>query len=627
MIDSLDRYHNGKTLQGEPGRSTLSGTAANDALFGDSLSGLSIIHVQSSRDSGFIMNTTSLGYGRGEGHGWRGQLMLVIDEQSREPLKWDWENNQFRPLNDDEFQINIFDTWWRQTHRDEYLDHVLSSIPDGALVVLATGDDGGYVNAQFRAALVPVLQGFGSEHVSSIGLRDSHILAFIHGGELLSEKIVTNGGTSWSFAEETIRVNLEDFSAAVSGSGNDQLFGDAGNDAIHGDGGNDLIEGGLGNDELYGGPGSDIFIYGAGDGADKILGYDDKWDKILLKEGLSYHDLTIQSSIDQIVITAPGIGNSITILDETLPIITAADFVDANGISFAPTHHDLNGDGQEEILLYNTQSGTLGTWSVSGSRKDYEIIGQAGLGWSALGAGDFNQDGLDDILWRNTETGRVSTWLLADDGGYHYKTLGRPGLHWEIKAIGDFNGDRTDDVLWQSTSGITALWAMSDAQPEYQPLATVGSDWEIITTGNFSGDGTEDVLWFHAPSARYAMWVLDEGISFHWLGKSGSGWQVAGSGDFSGDGSDDVLWFHENSGKIGTWDVDELEHSFRIIGTAGSGWAVASTGEYSGDGVDDILFRAETGYIGFWEMSAEAYRYQALGPADSTWEAIDVDIA
>jgi hypothetical protein len=114
-------------------------------------------------------------------------------------------------------------------------------------------------------------------------------------------------------------------------SGADSLQGGAGNDTINGLGGNDELDGGIGNDTLSGGDGDDRLIGGTGDdilwggvGKDKLEGgggadqfaiqsgqgstnlnnvswidnseFEDGTDKILLKSGLEFSDLTITTA-------------------------------------------------------------------------------------------------------------------------------------------------------------------------------------------------------------------------------------------------------------------------------------------------------------------------------------------
>ena len=55
-----------------------------------------------------------------------------------------------------------------------------------------------------------------------------------------------------------------------AGDGADQLFGGAGDDALYGDAGDDTLYGGAGNDIVQGGLGNDTYLFGRGDGADRI---------------------------------------------------------------------------------------------------------------------------------------------------------------------------------------------------------------------------------------------------------------------------------------------------------------------------------------------------------------------
>ncbi|MDP3338888.1 calcium-binding protein, partial [Frigidibacter sp.] len=79
--------------------------------------------------------------------------------------------------------------------------------------------------------------------------------------------------------------------------GNDRLEGGAGNDSLYGGAGSDWIIGGTGNDFLSGGSGADTFVFRPGDGADRIIGFEDGLDVIRLEgTGKAYSDLTITYS-------------------------------------------------------------------------------------------------------------------------------------------------------------------------------------------------------------------------------------------------------------------------------------------------------------------------------------------
>ena len=71
----------------------------------------------------------------------------------------------------------------------------------------------------------------------------------------------------------------------IAGAGNDLLGGMGGNDRLFGELGNDRLRGGLGNDTLTGGAGADSFVFANGDGADRILDFTDRQDRIVIESG------------------------------------------------------------------------------------------------------------------------------------------------------------------------------------------------------------------------------------------------------------------------------------------------------------------------------------------------------
>ena len=61
---------------------------------------------------------------------------------------------------------------------------------------------------------------------------------------------------------------------------NDLLFGGWGEDRLVGGWGADTLDGARGADSLHGGRGADIFVFGPGDGADRIRDFEDGIDKV-----------------------------------------------------------------------------------------------------------------------------------------------------------------------------------------------------------------------------------------------------------------------------------------------------------------------------------------------------------
>ncbi|MCC1494769.1 calcium-binding protein [Cognatishimia sp. F0-27] len=85
------------------------------------------------------------------------------------------------------------------------------------------------------------------------------------------------------------------FDALSGGAGNDTLFagdgfdtlrGDAGDDRLEGNAGNDILNGGVGADTMRGGIGADRFEFNLGDGADRIVDFQNNIDSIALDADL-----------------------------------------------------------------------------------------------------------------------------------------------------------------------------------------------------------------------------------------------------------------------------------------------------------------------------------------------------
>jgi len=110
----------------------------------------------------------------------------------------------------------------------------------------------------------------------------------------------------------------------AGGSGDDRLFGneerdiligDMGNDFLSGGAGNDVLMGVTGNDTLSGGEGADLFVFGVGDGTDRVKDFEVGTDKIGLVDGeLTFADITITGSVNRTILGVASTGETLAIL-------------------------------------------------------------------------------------------------------------------------------------------------------------------------------------------------------------------------------------------------------------------------------------------------------------------------
>ena len=112
-----------------------------------------------------------------------------------------------------------------------------------------------------------------------------------------------------------------------------------------------------------------------------------------------------------------------------------------NSFAFIPVHGDYNGDGIEEMSIYDEFTGTWYIKTISGQILCWAYP-WGGMGMKAV-SGDYNGDGCADFAVYSESTGN---WYIKSSNGEI--------IAWEIawggwgyKAVsGDFNGDKISDL-------------------------------------------------------------------------------------------------------------------------------------------------------------------------------------
>ena len=84
------------------------------------------------------------------------------------------------------------------------------------------------------------------------------------------------------------------------------------------------------------------------------------------------------------------------------------------------TAADLNGDSKPDIVWRNSATGKIKIIHYDnlvniGARILLDPVNADQKAWRVMAAGDFNGDGKEDLVWRNTDSGRVKVFYM--DGG------------------------------------------------------------------------------------------------------------------------------------------------------------------------------------------------------------------
>jgi RHS repeat-associated protein len=237
------------------------------------------------------------------------------------------------------------------------------------------------------------------------------------------------------------------------------------------------------------------------------------------------------------------------------------------------TAADLNGDGQDDVLVQPVKTG--GTAAVIITDPTVQLLqisqllpaGYLGLDWSSathtVVPGDFDGDRHKELLLQAAKRGGTGAMLHADVNGQLVAVIqqfadGFLGRHWsaqdETLYVGDFNGDGRQDLLVQShmegqgESYYALLLADGDGRfthiAETWNMKDLGADWNPAThkivIEDANHDGIMDItLRSTNGGTNYLFEGNAQGLitqpSAHWTGsKSGSDTLNKGTGTKSG---------------------------------------------------------------------------------------------
>ena len=331
-----------------------------------------------------------------------------------------------------------------------------------------------------------------------------------------------------------------------------------------------------------------------------------------------------------------------------LVILLAVIAVPANDTSDAtrplPALGDFNGDGRHDVLLRHTDGRWL-YYPMDGPEVLADQRGGASLtsntDWQFAGIGDLNGDGNDDVLVRRVTDGR---WYYYPMNGRRHIVEQRGGASivsdpaWQLAGIGDLNGDGRDDVLLRHTDGRWLYYPMNGREHNAGQRTTVSLtrdlEWQVAGIGDLNGDGRHDVLLRHT-DGRWLYYPMDgpEVLADQRGGASltsNTDWQFAGIGDLNGDGNDDVLVRRVTDGRWYYYPMNGRRHIVEQRGGASivsdPAWQLAGIGDLNGDGRDDVLLRHTDGRWLYYPMNGREHnagqRTTVSLTRDLEWRAV-----
>ncbi len=258
---------------------------------------------------------------------------------------------------------------------------------------------------------------------------------------------------------------------------------------------------------------------------------------------------------------------------------------------------DLTGDGQPDLLITNTDDGTLTLLVGDGSgqfprRKSFS----GGENPVDLALGDLDGDGDLDVAVANHETDYVT--LLRNDGQGGLEPFSQSprhldlGLHPHAVLIADLDLDGHPDLLVDDRRGeaILLLRGAGDGGFDLDVVRfSVGGDpYRGMTLADVNRDGHLDIITPNRDEVAIVLRVSDGGFAAP-EGIPAVGPFEVRVGDLNGDGVPDLVVATEPgpvSVLSGNGDGTFLSEPIFEQRWAGGAKAVA-TGDFDGDGIDD----------------------------------------
>lgn len=205
----------------------------------------------------------------------------------------------------------------------------------------------------------------------------------------------------------------------------------------------------------------------------------------------------------------------------------------SGSVAAASLPGDFNGDGQDDLALFNAASAQ---WSIQSMADSNLLVNARSFGFAGGTPliGDFDGDARSDIAVYDSLSNRWVAQSVMTTSTLFSVTFGAAGA---VPVVGDFDNNGRDEIgTWNPTSGV---WTIENPLTQIPLLANVwGGVGAIPAVADYDGDGRADLglynpgesKWYIRSSAN----LSGQLVSGRTLGLPGS---IPVPGDYDGDGS------------------------------------------------------------------------------------------
>jgi FG-GAP-like repeat len=283
-------------------------------------------------------------------------------------------------------------------------------------------------------------------------------------------------------------------------------------------------------------------------------------------------------------------------------------------------------------IAYRSTTGAVSIALNGGAKTVVPNVGTVPTTWVVKDVGDFNGDGKSDLLWWNSTSGQLSIWEMSGTTLIANPLPGTvaPSSSWRIQAAVDINHDGISDIAWQTTnanglfSGPTSIWIMnSNGTLRESTLANMPAGSQFVGAMKQGPAAPSDlpaqpITEAHCGQSSGTLRNPGFGAYETWTsGITFDGGHGTVFGDVTGDGKIDIVTLANNEVDVVQSNGTSFTRPLLFWPNAFYGSHGTLIGDFDGDGYADLVGLGD-GYIGYLHFTNDVIKSDntrgAFGP-------------
>ena len=212
---------------------------------------------------------------------------------------------------------------------------------------------------------------------------------------------------------------------------------------------------------------------------------------------------------------------------------------------------DVNGDGMQDLISYETDTGKVEVFLSNGSRfGEARLLGNTVPGANELLTADVDANGYPDLIVRKSDAVYVS---YLKDGQWQEAQQALTVPADATLRTGDFDGDKRAELAYYlSEDRALHICRQADGrwtQAKTLPIDKPREDVQLLVSDT-NGDGRADAVVYDAANGIWQVFQAGDNFELNPLANLFGPWargeRIAYTADFDGNGKADIASFQEN---------------------------------------------------------------------------------